>query len=167
MKKNKILIILNDLKNGGVERVLSVLANYFADRGYAVNILAIASDQISYPLSPKVKYEYVPIIGIYKRVSIFKEFDVMNRNERIYTSEKFIPCLEELNTRMASLGVVYGEFDHPDVFDTSLSRASHTIRSASYVKEHNRVDGEIRLLSTYWGKEAKSLVNDGCPLFVS
>lgn len=82
MKKNKILIILNDLKNGGVERVLSVLANYFADRGYAVNILAIASDQISYPLSPKVKYEYVPIIGIYKRVSIFKEFDVMNRIAR-------------------------------------------------------------------------------------
>lgn len=76
-KKNKILIILNDLKNGGVERVLSVLANYFADRDYKVNILAIASDQISYPLSSKVKYEYVPIMGIYKRVSIFKEFGVM------------------------------------------------------------------------------------------
>ncbi len=98
---------------------------------------------------------------------VFTEFDVMNRNERIYTSDKFIPCLEELNSRINSLGVVYGEFDHPDVFDTSLSRASHTIRSASYIKEHNRVDGEIRLLSTYWGKEAKSLVNDGCPLFVS
>ena len=98
---------------------------------------------------------------------VFTEFDVMNRNERIYTSDKFIPCLEELNSRISSLGVVYGEFDHPDVFDTSLSRASHTIRSASFIKEHNRVDGEIRLLSTYWGKEAKSLVNDGCPLFVS
>lgn len=78
-KGNKILIILNDLKNGGVERVLSVLANYFAEKGYIVNILAIASDKISYPLSPKVKYEYVPIMGIYKRVSIFKEFGVMDR----------------------------------------------------------------------------------------
>jgi len=62
---------------------------------------------------------------------------------------------------------VYGEFDHPDVFDTSLSRASHLIQKAFFVKENNRVDGQIRLLSSYWGKEAKALVDDGCPLFVS
>jgi hypothetical protein len=68
---------------------------------------------------------------------------------------------------MSSLGVVYGEFDHPDVFDTSLSRASHIITKANYVKESNLVNGEIRLLNTYWGKEAKALVDDGCPVFVS
>ena len=98
---------------------------------------------------------------------IFTEFGIKNRNERIYTAEKFIPCLNELNERITTMGVVYGEFDHPDVFDTSLSRASHLIRRTSYFKEHNRVDGEIKLLSTYWGKEAKSLVDDGCPIFVS
>ena len=97
----------------------------------------------------------------------FTEFGVKNRNERIYTADKFIPALDELNERMTNLGVVYGEFDHPDVFDTSLSRASHIITKASYVKESNLVNGEIRLLSTYWGKEAKSLVDDGCPVFVS
>jgi len=98
---------------------------------------------------------------------IFTEFGVKNRNERIYTADKFLPCLEEMNDRMNSFGTVYGEFDHPDVFDTSLSRASHIITKAEYVKESNRVEGEIRLLSTYWGKEAKALVNDGCPVFVS
>jgi hypothetical protein len=98
---------------------------------------------------------------------VFTEFGVKNRNERIYTADKFIPCLEELNERISTMGVVYGEFDHPDVFDTSLSRASHLIQKAYYVKEGNRVDGQIRLLNTYWGKEAKALVNDGCPLFVS
>jgi hypothetical protein len=98
---------------------------------------------------------------------IFTEFGIKNRNERIYTSEKFIPCLNELNERIQTMGVVYGEFDHPDVFDTSLSRASHIIRKASFVKESNRVEGEIKLLNTYWGKEAKSLVDDGCPVFVS
>ena len=98
---------------------------------------------------------------------VFTEFDIKNRNDRVYTAEKFIPCLTELNERITTLGVVYGEFDHPDVFDTSLSRSSHIIKSASYIKEHNRVDGQIRLLSTYWGKEARSLVNDGCPIFVS
>jgi hypothetical protein len=97
----------------------------------------------------------------------FTEFGVKNRNDRVYTSDKFLPALEEMNERMNTLGAVYGEFDHPDVFDTSLSRASHIITKADYVKESNLVSGEIRLLSTYWGKEAKSLVDDGCPVFVS
>ena len=97
----------------------------------------------------------------------FTEFGVKNRNERIYTADRFIPALDELNERMSSLGAVYGEFDHPDVFDTSLSRASHIITKAQYVQEKNIVAGEIKLLSTYWGKEAKALVDDGCPVFVS
>ena len=103
----------------------------------------------------------------YKLGGIFTEFDVLNRNERIYTAEKFIPALDEMNERISTMGVVYGEFDHPDVFDTSLSRASHLITKANYVKENNRVEGEIKLLSTYWGKEAKALVDDDCPIFVS
>jgi hypothetical protein len=98
---------------------------------------------------------------------IFTEFGVKNRNERIYTADKFLPALQEMNERMSGLGAVYGEFDHPDVFDTSLSRASHIITKANYVAESNHVAGEIRLLSTYWGKEAKALVDDGCPVFVS
>ena len=97
----------------------------------------------------------------------FTEFGVKNRNERIYTAEKFLPALSEMNERMNSLGAVYGEFDHPDVFDTSLSRASHIITKAEYVQESNLVQGEIKLLSTYWGREAKALVSDGCPVFVS
>ena len=98
---------------------------------------------------------------------IFTEFDLKNRNERIYKADKYLPALAELNERMATLGVVYGEYDHPDVFDTSLSRASHIIKKAEYLKERNLVHGEIRLLNTYWGKEAKALVDDECPLFVS
>lgn len=74
---SKVLIIVNDLKNGGVERVLSVLANHMADNGYDVHLLAIASPNRAYPLSDKVIYKYVPIMGIYKKVSIFKEFSIM------------------------------------------------------------------------------------------
>ena len=98
---------------------------------------------------------------------VFTEFGVKNRNERIYTAEKFITCLNELNERITTMGVVYGEFDHPDVFDTSLSRASHLLKKVSYVKESNRIEGQIKLLNTYWGKEAKALVDDNCPVFVS
>ena len=98
---------------------------------------------------------------------IFTEFDIKNRNERIYTKDRFLPHLYEMQGRIKSLGVVYGEFDHPDVFDTSLTRVSHLIHSISYNESQNRVDGAIRLLNTPNGKTAKELVLDGCPLFVS
>ncbi len=103
----------------------------------------------------------------YRLSGVFTEFDVMNRNERIYTANKFLPHLNELMQRKATLKAVYGEFDHPDVFDTSLQRISHTIENAFFNQAANRVDGEIRLLNTHWGKEAKALVEDNCPLFVS
>jgi len=98
---------------------------------------------------------------------IFTEFDVMNRNDRIYTADKFVPHLNELIERKNTLGVIFGEFDHPDVFDTSLSRASHIIENVWYNKEANRIDGQIRLLNTRWGKEAQAIINDGLPIFVS
>jgi hypothetical protein len=109
----------------------------------------------------------VPIDKKYYLGGTFTEFDVKNRNERIYTADKFLPHLNELLERKKKLGIVYGEFDHPDVFDTSLSRISHTIESLTYVKETNVVEGTIRLLKTHYGKEARALVDDDCPIFVS
>lgn len=78
----KLLIIVNNLKNGGVERVLSVLANYFVEHNYDVHMLAVASDEIAYPLSAKVQYEYVPIIEIYKKVGLYENLRVMRKISR-------------------------------------------------------------------------------------
>ena len=98
---------------------------------------------------------------------VFTEFGVLNRNQRVYTPEKFIPALNGLIQEMRELGVVYGELDHPENFDSALQRTSHAIKHVEYVAEKNRVDGKIDLLSTHWGKEARAIVNDGYPLFVS
>lgn len=97
---------------------------------------------------------------------VFTEFDIENRNNRVYTANEFVPHVDAMMEKK-KWGVVYGEFDHPDVFDVSMKYVSHTVESAVYNQEKNRVDGEIRLLNTIWGKEAKSLVEDGCPIFVS
>ena len=117
----------------------------------------------------KINESVVPSSGKRQYIlgGIFTEFNVKNRNDRIYQSDKFLPHLDELLERKKTLGVVYGEFDHPDVFDTSLSRVSHTVEKCFFVKQYNRVDGEIKLLNTHWGKEAQALVDDGCPIFVS
>ncbi len=96
----------------------------------------------------------------------FTEFDVVNRNERIYTADEYVPHVERMMEKK-QWGVIYGEYDHPDVFDVSMKFVSHTVENAFYNKEKNRIDGEIRLLNTHYGKDAKSLVDDGLPLFVS
>ena len=98
---------------------------------------------------------------------VFTEFDVRNRNDRIYTKDRFLPHLQDLQERKKAMGVIYGEFDHPDVFDTALSRVSHTIESINFNEKENRIDGSIRLLNTHYGKEARALVLDGFPIFVS
>ena len=98
---------------------------------------------------------------------IFTQFNMVNRNNRIYTSESFLPHLDELISRKNNLGVVYGEFDHPDVFDISMKSLSHTVESAVYDKASDSVHGSIRLLNTYYGKEAQSIIEDQLPLFVS
>jgi hypothetical protein len=97
----------------------------------------------------------------------FTEFDIKNRNDRIYTAEKFLPHLDELLEKKKATGIIYGEFDHPDVFDTSLARVSHKVESLTFDQANNRIVGEIQLLSTHWGKEARALVDDDCPIFIS
>lgn len=103
----------------------------------------------------------------YTLSGIFTEFNKVNRNDRMYLAEKFLPYLDEMKARMINPGVVYGEFDHPDNFDISLARISHVITKADYVKEENLVRGEIKLLTTKYGKEARAIIDDGFPIFVS
>jgi len=102
----------------------------------------------------------------YRLSGPFTDFDVVNRNNRIYTATEFVPHLERMMEKK-KWGVIYGEMDHPENFDISLKAISHTIENAFYNESLNRVEGEIRLLNTHHGKDAKALVDDGLPLFVS
>lgn len=52
---NNILFITASLSSGGAERVISELANYYADGGLLVNILLISSDVIDYDLHSNIK----------------------------------------------------------------------------------------------------------------
>lgn len=97
----------------------------------------------------------------------FTVFDKINRNQRVYTANEFIPHVNEMMDRKKRAGAVFGEFDHPSLFDTSLQKVSHVVENAWFDKELNSIQGQIVLLSTYWGKEARAIVEDGYPLFVS
>ena len=53
----KITFVTSTLTSGGAERVISLLANNFAERGYEVEMIALTSISPDYyPLDPKVKF---------------------------------------------------------------------------------------------------------------
>ena len=97
---------------------------------------------------------------------VFTEFNVRNRNNRIYDASDFLPKLEELRPRVQN-HTLLGELDHPSNFDVSLQNASHVIEDLRYDKDRNCVIGKIRLLNTRAGKDAQALVRDGIPLHIS
>ena len=97
---------------------------------------------------------------------VFTEFNVRNRNNRIYDASDFLPKLEELRPRVEN-HTLLGELDHPSNFDVSLQNASHVIEDLRYDKDRNCVIGKIRLLNTRAGKDAQALVKDGIPLHIS
>jgi hypothetical protein len=97
---------------------------------------------------------------------VFTEFDVKNKNNRIYEEKEVMPHINELQEKVKT-NKLLGELDHPKDFDVSLANVSHVVESLDYDKEKKQVIGKIRLLNTSKGKEAQALIKDGIPLHIS
>jgi len=98
---------------------------------------------------------------------VFTEFNIVNRNGRVYNSKNFVPVLEAKFAEMKDLGAWYGEYDHPDNYNINPHNVSHTIESVVYDKENERIMGKIKLLPNTLGKDIRAMVEDGNPIFVS
>ena len=99
---------------------------------------------------------------------VFAQFDVENRNGRIYTKDEYLPHLAYLRQDLSNGESLLGELDHPeDRFEVSLQNASHQILDLWLDESKNCVMGKIKLLDTPSGKIAKSLIDDGVPLHIS
>lgn len=87
---------------------------------------------------------------------VFIPLNQKNKNGRIYTREMLET--QDFLRRKNQIGVVYGELDHPQIMDTSLSRVSHTITNIWF--DGNQLKGEIQPLNTYYGKILQSFIKD-------
>ena len=96
----------------------------------------------------------------------FTQFDIKNKNGRIYEEKEFMPHLKELQEKVKK-GKLLGELDHPTKFDISLQNVSHVIEELEYDADKKQVVGKIKLLNTDKGKQAKALVEAGVPLHIS
>lgn len=104
--------------------------------------------------------------GAYVLEGVFGEIDKLNRNNRIYTEEEYLPQIENLQSKINSSKLL-GELDHPQTFDISLKNVSHIIEELRYDRDNKQILGKIRLLDTDAGKQAKALVDAGVPLHIS
>ena len=62
MQAKEIIFIINSLGGkgwGGAHRVVSILANYYAKNNYAVSIVVWRDSTVDYPLSDKIKIEWL------------------------------------------------------------------------------------------------------------
>jgi len=122
--------------------------------------------------SPDNKYgdKFKPLHGgkITYLGGVFTELGVRNRNERVYTYENFNPFVQIINEQISNGEVIWGEFDHPDIFNTSLKNVSHIVTKLTINEERNTVNGVLRILSGMPnGKAAYSIIQEGLPLYVS
>jgi glycosyltransferase involved in cell wall biosynthesis len=54
----KVSFIITNLSSGGAERVLSIVANYFAQQNIDVQIIAVQDNSIDYPIDKRIRYVY-------------------------------------------------------------------------------------------------------------
>ncbi|SDI00386.1 glycosyltransferase [Desulfosporosinus hippei] len=61
-KNKRIAFVIGNLQRDGAERVISILAEYYCQKGWAVDILTLLNDQCDYSIHPKIKL--IPICRV-------------------------------------------------------------------------------------------------------
>lgn len=85
-------------------------------------------------------------------------YDFNNEKYKLIDEKKINELIEDINGRIDSLGVVYGEFGNSGVLDTSLSHVSHSITKKLKLVD-KKIYGDIQILRTKNGKRAMTLLN--------
>lgn len=132
--EQRIAIISQGLSNGGAERVASILANYFAEKGYNVCYVAVYNTKQDYQLDKRINVQFVEC-GC--KLAIFK---LLERNKKIFriiksfspkyiysflTKETLLPVLKGYN-------FIYSLRNDPTKIDSNF--INRHIRSYLYKK---------------------------------
>jgi len=96
---------------------------------------------------------------------IFLQFDIENRNGRIYESKVGDPVVQKYIKETVAKNRAVGELGHPENPKLNEERISHKI--VQLKKEGNNWKGKAQLSSSPMGQIAKNLYEDGIQLGVS
>lgn len=91
-----------------------------------------------------------------------------NRNGRLYDKDEVLKHISYLRDRIRKEGSLLGELSHPESrFEIDLKGVSHKILDLWYDEDKQAVMGKLEVLDTPNGNIIKTLVDAGCPLYVS
>jgi GalNAc-alpha-(1->4)-GalNAc-alpha-(1->3)-diNAcBac-PP-undecaprenol alpha-1,4-N-acetyl-D-galactosaminyltransferase len=68
----KVTLVIFSLGSGGAERVMSIIANYWASQGWEVTLLVLVDDTSFYQLDPRIKLKFLQIPRFSGQLSIDK-----------------------------------------------------------------------------------------------
>lgn len=119
--KKKVLFFIDSLSGGGAERVVSVLANEFIERGIQVGIVMLRKCPIAYQLSEKIHIYYaedLPISNLWGKTVriVFEKYNYFRKRIYVPIMRKFgiresIPKWNETSFYFyAVYGLSYHEF---------------------------------------------------------
>lgn len=91
-------------------------------------------------------------------VGVFASANTVNNNKRIYKKDILEREISKLQEKVADK-TLYGELDHPEAAETSLSRSAILITALEF--RGDDVWGKAKILETPMGQTAKALLKDG------
>ena len=81
----RVIFVIVSMAGGGAERVISILANRFVEKGIGVTILMTAGDAVAYPLDPRIR---LVSAGSVSGGSMKKRLERIRRMRALFREEK-------------------------------------------------------------------------------
>lgn len=153
----KILFVDNNLHfNGGGERVLCHMANWYASKNYDITILSIGAKQSNstFPLNRNVKIEYLnvnPTRVIGNIVTIFKLAKFLRRRQYDFilgigtNVNVYLGCVAKLFTQNKYIGCEHNSFDCVPSMWQFLRKISYSMLDAVVILTKSDLDKVVRL----------------------
>ena len=116
--------------------------------------------------SPIMPDSAVQTEKLYEYTAIVAKFGITNEIGSSYQREDYINQIPYLKEKI-SKKMLMGELDHPQNYDTSLKNVSHQITDIWYDSADDTVKVRLKLLNTFYGRIAKSLIDDGVQISIS
>jgi glycosyltransferase involved in cell wall biosynthesis len=132
--KHQIVFIIGSMRRGGAERVLSILANSYAEKGWQVNILTLLDDSNDYDLNKNIKVQPICNLGesrirqLPKWISNIRSHVVENKPDRIVSFIARINIIAMFSCIGLNQRLIVSERNDPDSDGRSI-----IVRFASYL----------------------------------
>ena len=145
-EKRKIIFVTVSMGGGGTERVISILANYYASVGDSVTILLIADNRVEYELDEQI--EVKTIAGV-------TNGKLNSRCERIINLRRSI-C-EKKKANVIAMGTVAAMFTLLSTIGLSVNVVISE-RNDPERLNHKPISKRAKLLRNFLYRKAKAIV---------